>query len=231
MIGTNPFDDGLGIVVGKVIDVHRIAISQDVDHEHVGLARAIVFDDPFEVARARNVRHRRRGGAKVQTVRLDGMAQPARRADRDAADVERIFAGADDPFARNEAARVRQHDRLHALVERVARRAQRTPRTPAPLAHRFDHHVDVAGVIEMFVREHDRVERGRVAGRHLRERANERPGARIDVHVGAVGAQPEPGRRTNLLGDHPARAAGPEKLQRNHPGRFWRAAAQLRASR
>ena len=70
----------------------------------------------------------------------------------------------------HEAADVRQHDR--PVVECVGRCEHGAAAAEAAGGHRLDKYVDVAGMIEMFVREHDRVELTRVARRHVGERAH-----------------------------------------------------------
>jgi hypothetical protein len=110
-------------------------------------------------------------------------------------------------------ARVRQQNRI--AFPRIARSEQRAARFPAALRHRLDHRVDVAGVIEVLVREHDRIELRRPFGRHRAECANQGPGTRIDVDLGRAEAHPHPARGADLLGHDEARTAGAEEADRN----------------
>src|SRR5579864_7080100 len=76
-------------------------------------------------------------------------------------------------------------------------------------------------MIEVLVRENDRVEFARFAGWNRGERANECAGARVDVNLrylfGRVAErEPHPARGADLPCDDETRAACPEKANRNH---------------
>ena len=58
----------------------------------------------------------------------------------------------------------------------------------------------------MFVRENDRFELARIAGRHVRERANECAGAGINVNLSLSESHPHAARRAQLARDDEARA-------------------------
>lgn len=77
--------------------------------------------------------------------------------------------------------------------------------------HRFDHHVHVARMIEMFVRENDAVEFARIARRNVRECANQSAGTWIDVQLRGAEAHPHAAGRSNLTRDHKSRASGAQE--------------------
>ena len=109
-------------------------------------------------------------------------------------------------------ANVGQHHRF--VVECIGGRQDRAAPPEAARGHRLGHRVHVGGVVEMLVREHDRVEFPRIAGRNVRKRAYERAGARIHVDLRPAKAHPHAARCAQLARDDEARSAAPEKEDR-----------------
>jgi hypothetical protein len=142
----------------------------------------------------------------MQAVRFDGMLVTNRAFDFDVADLVRAAVLAQLFPARHETPQVRKDDGI--AFNCVLRRKHDAARTEAALRHRFDHHVDVAGVIEMLVREDDCIEPCRLAWRHVRKRAHERARTRIDVQLRVAETPPHSARGSNLSRDDEARAAG-----------------------
>src|SRR5216683_2296078 len=97
---------------------------------------------------------------------------------------------------------VLEHDRI--VIERIRRTEQAAPMTKAALGHRFNHHVDVATVIEVPVADGDGIQPGEVDlalgvlddGAWSRIKGDPRQSV---FHVQAAG-------RSELLGDHEPRA-------------------------
>ncbi len=72
----------------------------------------------------------------------------------------------------------------------------------------------------MLVRERDRIQVERLAGRHRRDRAHQRAGPRVDVNlrepIARAEPKPHPAGRANLPRDNEARPTGTEKPNRDH---------------
>ena len=175
--------------------------------------RGIVFDQPVEVARARQIRNRRSGVTEMQPVGFHRMLMAHRRAHFDVVDRIRTAALFHDFVARNEMPRIREEDRF--ALPRITRREQHAARLPAPLRHRFDHRVDIVGVVDVLVREHDRIQLRRTLRRNRAERPYERARSRIEVDLRSTEPHPHAARRANLFGDDETRAAGAEKADRD----------------
>ena len=169
--------DAAGVGPGEVIDVQVVAIAQDVDDEHVGaMARVVGRQAPQSTCRREHMRRAFPRGLKCRPVGLHGVDVSHRGNELDLADAIRSAAWLEHLDPVDEAAR-------RTATRPARRRMRRAARARAAAAesaggHRLDQYVDVAGMIEMFVREHDRVELTRIAGRHVRERAHERARAR-----------------------------------------------------
>ena len=52
-LGTHHVEDVLRLVEVEMIDLHRIAKAQDIDDEHIGTMRRVIFGEPVEVTAAR----------------------------------------------------------------------------------------------------------------------------------------------------------------------------------
>jgi hypothetical protein len=118
---------------------------------------------------------------------------------------EYVVSGSRRTISRGKAAHVLEDDRV--VVERVRRAEELAAVLESTVRHRLEHHVDVAGVIEVAVAEDDRVERRQVdaALRVLHDRARAR-GSRLSLVRPSSNEQAA--RRRDLLGDHEAGTGG-----------------------
>jgi hypothetical protein len=152
-----------------------------------------------------------------------------RRVNLDLADVVRARARPRYLDALDEPLRVRKDDRL--ALECIMGREKNPPAPKSTGCHRFDHHIDVVRVIQMFVRENDSVEFARIAGRNVRDRTNERARTGVDVDLGLPEAHPHAARRAELACHDESRPSGAEKEYGDHAGKLpVRASAVLQAS-
>ena len=192
-----------------MVDAHLVAIAQHVDHQNVRPIACVVGDQALEKTPARKIRNAQPVVREMQAVGLRGVHVRDRRAQFDVTDAvgARALLQTFDPLG--ELLRVRQHDRL--AVERVGRREHGAARTETAGRHRLDQYVDVAGMVEMLVRQDDRVEFARIARRDVRQRANQGSGPGIDVNAGLAEAHPHSAGGAQLACDDEAGAAAAEK--------------------
>jgi hypothetical protein len=119
--------------------------------------------------------------------------------------------GREDADARGERLRVPEHDRLG--LERVARREQRAAPGGPAARHGLHHRGGVAGVVEVPVRDHQRVHLGRVDLRPGGERPHQRAGAGVHPHGDPAQRPDQPAGVAELGGHREARAGGAEELE------------------
>src|SRR5271156_3014022 len=142
----------------------------------------VVFGQTLEIASAREIRHRRTAIGEVHAVRLDAVQMTHRRVQLDVVDVIGSAPLGEIPALGYEFRRVWKN---HGLPFESVARCEYHPAAPeAAAGHRLDHHVNVARVIEMLVRDRERVEYYRVARRHRGFHAQERWGPGIDMNLG-----------------------------------------------
>ena len=165
---TNRFDDRPGAVEGEMVDLGLVAEAQNVNNQHVGLVSCVVFGQPIEKAAARQVGNVQPAIRVMHAVGLHRVQMRHRRPQFDV--VDRVWPGRWlEPYDRTGVAlRVREHD--GPVFERIGRRENLPATAKTARRHGLDQRVDVAGMVEMFVRKNDRIEFARIAGWNVRER-------------------------------------------------------------
>ncbi len=178
----------------------------------------VVLGETVEEATTRHVGDRRAFVAEMHSVGLHAVLMFDRRTYIHIVDEVRARLLFEHVTHGHEARRIRK-DHGFAFV-RIKRCEQRAFGPEAADRHRFDHHVDVARMIEVLVRERDRVEVGGIAGWDGRGRAHERTRARIDVDLRRTSlagkCHPHAARRANLLRDHEPGTGRTEKANGDH---------------
>ena len=209
---TNLGNDPSGVVPSEMIDVHLVAEPQNVDDQHVGPEARIVACQTVEKSAAGQIRDAQTFVRKVHSVRAYRVDVGDRRSQLHAADAVRPGAGFEPLEVRDETPDVRQHHRFD--VERIGGREERAAAAKSTRGHRFDERVDVAGVIQMLVGKHDRIELPRIARRNVRERAHQRAGTGIDVNLGLAKTHPHAAGSAQLPRDDEPSAAAAKKQHR-----------------
>ena len=202
-------DDALRVIDAEVREL-RPAVQKDrVDQHHVGL---VLLGDAVVV---RGVCDPAQRVAKTKTVRLHLVHMAA--AGRECHAIDRVgrFGSQADDLA-GKPAQVLEDDRV--LVERVGRTEQHAPVREPTVRHRLDHHVDVAGVVEVSMADHDRVEGGQVDLALRVLHYGTWPGVEADPRAAFFDEQPAG--RGDLLRHHEPRACGAHESEPHLPTRW-----------